>query len=260
MSVNSSGESILRMLGIVKHFGRLRAVDGVSLEVPRGSITALIGPNGAGKTTMINLIAGQETPKKGEIWLDDVRIDGLRPSQIAATGLARTFQNLRLFTNMTARENVMVGRHRHGRTGIIEAISGFPSVASEERRIESDAVSFLHFVNLDFAQSLPAASLSFGHQRLLEIARSAATQPLLLLLDEPAAGLNRVETRDLARLLRRIRGEGTTILLVEHDMTLVMELADLVVVVDHGVKIAEGPPAAVRGDRLVIEAYLGVQS
>ena len=234
----------LEVRGASRSFGALRAVNGVSFRLAAGSIGAVIGPNGAGKTTLFNLVCGFQPLDSGAVLLDDRPIEKLLPNQIAALGVGRTFQNLQLFDNMTVLQNVMSGTHRH-------LLS--PRAASER----ADAA--LAFVGLAGAQALTPGALAFGHQRLVEIARALALGPRLLLMDEPASGLNDSETERLGELVLRIAGLGVTVLLVEHDMRLVMGLADHVVVMHHGEKLAAGAPDAVRRERAVIDAYLGVE-
>ena len=225
--------------------------------MPAGSITALIGPNGAGKTTMFNLISGYQPLDAGEIVFDGRRIGTLLPHAIAAHRVGRTFQNLQLFDNMTTVENVMCGRYLAASAGLAEIALRLPNVPREERAIRDAAERNLAFVGLGEMAARSPTTLSFGHQRLLEIARALALEPRLLLMDEPASGLNDTETERLAELILRIRAQGTTILLVEHDIRLVMGLADHVVVMNYGEKIAEGPADIVRADPQVVAAYLG---
>jgi branched-chain amino acid transport system ATP-binding protein len=249
--------ALLEARGVEKTFGGLRAVNGVSFDVRAGSIKAVIGPNGAGKTTLLNLVTRLDTPSAGEIRFDGVRIDRLPPHRVVRLGIARTFQNLRLFGEMTVLENVMVGRHPRTRSGMAGAVLRLPSARAEERAIAARAAALLEEVGLAAHAHAPAASLPFGRQRLLEIARALATEPRLLLLDEPAAGLNAAEAADLGRFIRGLRARGVTTLLVEHHMELVMEISDEVLVLDFGQRLAEGTPAEVRSDPRVIQAYLG---
>jgi ABC-type branched-subunit amino acid transport system ATPase component len=233
------------------------ALSNVDLEARGGEILAVIGPNGAGKTTLLNVISGVLPPTTGQVVFGGREITRLPPHRVAALGLARTFQNLQLFGNMTALENVLVAREAKGRSGLLSAALRLPGSAVEELRFRREAWQILTSMGLEERALLLASALSFGQQRLLEIARALATEPRLLLLDEPAAGLSAAERDDLVRVIRGIRDLGTTIFLVEHDMGLVMELADRVVVLDNGEKIADAPPARVQNDARVIAAYLG---
>ena len=240
-----------------KVFGGLVAVNDISFVVREGGVKALIGPNGAGKTTVFNLLSGLYPATGGTFLVGGRRADGHPPHLIARMGLARTFQNVRLFGNMSVVENVMVGWHRRGRAGFLSAVLRLPQARSEDRAARAACLEHLALVGLDRRADDDALSLPFGQQRLLEIARALAGRPRLLLLDEPAAGLSTREKADLARLVRRIGEGGVTVLLVDHDMELVMDLSDEVLVLDHGEKIAEGPPRQIQKDERVIAAYLG---
>jgi branched-chain amino acid transport system ATP-binding protein len=248
---------MLEVRGLEKVFGGLRAVAGVSFDVRRDTIKAIIGPNGAGKTTLLNVITRLDTPTAGEVWLDGARIDRLPPHRIVQLGVARTFQNLRLFGEMSVLENVMVGRHSRTAAGMAGALLRTAPARVEERRIAADAWRLLGEVGLADLAHEPAASLPFGKQRLLEIARALACEPRLLLLDEPAAGLNAGEAAGLGQLIRRIGASGVTTLLVEHHMQLVMEISDEILVLNFGEKLAEGDADAIRSDARVVQAYLG---
>jgi branched-chain amino acid transport system ATP-binding protein len=249
--------TLLSLNGITRRFGGLIAVDGVDLAVAKGGVTAVIGPNGAGKTTLFNIISGFQAPNAGRIVFDGTDITGHPPEAIAAAGVVRTFQLVQLFQNLSVLENVKVGSHLHTTGGLWSAVLRLPRMRAAERALEARARELLAFVGLDAAADEEANALAYGQQRLLEIARSLAAGPRLLLLDEPAAGLSVEETRRLAAAIRTIAERGTTVLLIEHDMKLVMNTADTVAVLDFGRKIAEGPPERVREDAAVIAAYLG---
>lgn len=249
--------ALLEAKDVRKSFGGLLAVFDVSFEVQRGQIKAIIGPNGAGKTTIFNLLSGIEPVTAGSIFFDGRDITRLPSHVIAPLGIARTFQTVRLFGRMSVLRNVMVGRHCRSKSEVLATGLLLPAARREEREITERSMELLRFVGLAHRADEPAQDLPYGQQRLLELARALATEPKLLMLDEPAAGLNDAETEALSDLIYRIREQGTTVLLVEHDMGLVMDISDEVMVLDHGEKIAEGPPDVVSSDERVIEAYLG---
>ncbi len=252
--------SLLEVKSLRKEFGGLLAVFDVSFGVDPGELLAIIGPNGAGKTTIFNLLSGVLKPTGGSIRFAGRLVNDLEPHAITRLGLTRTFQSIRLFGNMTVLENVMVGRHVKSRCGLLSAALRLPHARSEERAIREQAMARLARVGLEAKAEEDALSLPFGQQRLLEIARSLATEPRLLALDEPASGLNHMEKLELDRLIRSIRDDGVTVLLVEHDMQFVMDIVDRIIVLDYGQKIAEGTPAEIQANKRVIAAYLGEET
>jgi branched-chain amino acid transport system ATP-binding protein len=249
--------SILRVTNLSRSFGGLQAVDNVGFTVRGGTIKALIGPNGAGKTTLFNLISGVLKPDSGSVEFSGHKIGGLRPHQIAAKGISRTYQHIRLFPRMTALENVMIGRHIHGRSEFLSAMLNLPWTWKEEKEIRNRSLETMSFLGIENLAGAEATSLAYGQQRTLEIARALACEPKLLLLDEPAAGLNMRETSEIAELISKIKDLGITVLIVEHDMSLVMNISDEILVLSYGQKIADDVPLSIQKNKEVIRVYLG---
>jgi branched-chain amino acid transport system ATP-binding protein len=257
----SGDQPLLDIDGIGIAFGGLKAVEQFSIKLPRGALYGLIGPNGAGKTTVFNLLTGVYRTTSGRMSLGSRSLAGLKPHQIAAAGIARTFQNIRLFPGLNVLDNVRLAGQLRGRNGLAATLLRTSRYQHQERELHRKAFELLGLFDLQHRAYEPADSLSYGHQRHLEIVRALAAEPKVLLLDEPAAGLNSQEKRELAAAIRRIRDEfGVSILLIEHDMGLVMDICEQIIVLDHGVTIASGPPAAIQSDPMVIAAYLGCEA
>jgi branched-chain amino acid transport system ATP-binding protein len=249
--------ALLEIQNLNRYFGGLHAVKSVSFAVEQGMIKAVIGPNGAGKTTLFNLIAGNLPANSGSIYFNETKINGRKPFEIARHGLSRTYQNIKLFHGMTALENVMLGRHIRSKAGFMAGMLNLPWTWLEERKIRDKSMEYLDLLGVVDCADIEISNLSFGQQRGVEFARALATEPTLLLLDEPAAGLNIYETAEIGRLITKIRESGVTILLVEHDMSLVMDISDEIVVLSFGEKIAEDLPHNIQQNEEVIRIYLG---
>lgn len=248
---------MLEVRSLTQRFGGITALEDISFTVARGDITGVIGPNGAGKTTLFNIVTGIYTQTSGTVLLDGVDISSLPPEKLAPKGLVRTFQNIELFGNMTVLENVMLGLHSRSSSGIFACMAKMPWHLREERTIREQAAAWLDFCGITDLAEQKAANLPFGKGRLLEIARAMAVKPAIMLMDEPAAGLNNHETGELATLIRKIRATGVTVVLVEHDMELVMDICDRIIVLNLGTKLAEGTPRQIQENPAVIAAYLG---
>lgn len=249
--------TVLEVRDLSRSFGGLQAVNNVSFTVKDGAIKALIGPNGAGKTTLFNLISGFLKPDTGSVVFNNLKIHGLKPHQIAEKGLSRTFQHIKLFHKMTVLENIMIGRHIHSKAEFISGMFNLPWTQREEKAIREKSLEILNFLGISEMADAEATSLAYGQQRIVELARALACEPKLLLLDEPAAGLNMRETAETAKLIARIRDMGITVLIVEHDMSLVMNISDEIIVLSYGQKIADDIPLAIQKNSEVIRVYLG---
>ena len=248
---------ILEVKDLSRAFGGLQAVNKVSFSVKKDTIKALIGPNGAGKTTLFNLVSGMLPPDSGSILFNSLPIQGLKSYQIATRGMARTFQHIKLFPKMTALENVMIGRHTHSKAEFISSMLNLPWTWKEEKQIREKSLEIMDFLGISALAEKDATSLAYGQQRTVELARALACEPALLLLDEPAAGLNMRETAEMAHLITKIRDRGVTVLIVEHDMSLVMDISDEIIVLSYGEKIADDSPLAIQKNSEVIRIYLG---
>ncbi len=251
---------LLEARNITMQFGGLKAVDSLQFQVKKGQLAGLIGPNGAGKTTVFNMLTGVYQPTHGEVFLDGQSLSGLRPYEISHLGITRTFQNIRLFKGLNVLENVLIAAHQHVQYGLLDTLLQTKRFKSSEQSLRSKVIDLLHIFNLEKKALEPASSLPYGEQRKLEIVRALATDPKIILLDEPAAGMNHSETHQLMETIAKIRSQfNLTVLLIEHDMKLVMGICENIAVLDHGVKIEEGAPSVIQNSAKVIEAYLGVE-